>query len=466
MGAGAGEAGCGLRRGGLGTVSAGIPDLDPNRVALGSLSLLPGSANNVANCNSLPFTQDPLATDGDRQYAVWIAGAARTPLLAWRDLPGGAWTEPLDLGAFPDSPFAAPAKLDPHHSYALGVDGSSRVHVAGNSHNESLRYARSAAGDATRWEAAEMIGADEERATYPAFVSLVDRTLLFFYRDGRAGHGDVYLNRLAAGGERWERVGMLVSGGGRDESPYLNHVAVGSAGVVHVSGCFRGRGGAAANRDVWHAVSDDGGTTWRSASGESLALPLTHETAPIVVPTPPHGSGLVNQMGMGIDADGRPHVSYFHYDEAGATQVALASWDGERWRSRDLARLTHRMETETPILDASVARPQIACTADGVVWAVFRAAHDGRGGRVSCIRCTPGLPLREFPLYDGDLGAWEPTLDSRALRERDELHLLLTPAPPYPVGEVGPIDAGWGERRIGVLSVRGAELAAAAERAG
>jgi BNR repeat-containing family member len=448
-------------------LSAALPDLDPGLVALGSLSLLPAPANNVANVNSLPFTQDPVATAGDRQYAVWVSGPRRAPLLAWRDLPEGAWSEPVDLSAVPGSPFTAETKLDPHHSYALGVDAQGRVHVAGNNHNEALRYARSEPGDPTRWSAGEMIGSEEERVTYPAFVSLPDGMLLFFYRDGRAGHGDVYLNRLPAGGERWERVGMLVAGRGSDESPYLNHVAVGRDGALHVSGCFRGKGGAAANRDAWHVASDDGGTTWRGAAGEPLDLPLTHETAPIVVPTPPRGSGLVNQMGAAVDAAGQPHVAYFHYDAAGATQVALSSYwdDGDggapRWRSRDIAALTHRMETETPIVDASVARPQIACTADGNVWALFRTTHDGRGGRLSCIRCTPGLPLRELPLYEGDLGAWEPTLDSRALRERDELHLLLTPAPPYPVGAVGQVAAGWTERRIGVLSVRGAELAAA-----
>lgn len=438
-----------------------LPDLDPGKVRLGTLSQLPAAANNVANVNSLPFTQDPLATADGRQYAVWITGPERAPLLCRRELPDGAWGEPIDLSVFPGSPFAAAAKLDPHHSYSLGLDGTGRVHVAGNSHNESLRYARSAAGDATRWEAAEMLGVEEERVTYPAFVSLPDGTLLFFYRDGRAGRGDVYLNRLAAGSDRWERVGMLVGGSRSEESPYLNHVAVGRDGALHISGCFRGKGGAATNRDVWHAASDDGGSTWRGAAGEPLQLPLAHENVPVIVPTAPRGSGLVNQTGMDVDAAGRPHVSYFHYDDAGATQVALASWDGERWRSRDLARLTHRMETETPIVDASVARPQVACTADGNVWAVFRVAHDGRGGRVSLIRCTPELPLRELVLYDGDLGTWEPTLDSRALRERDELHLLLTPAPPYPVGEVGPIDPAWEERRIGVLSVSGAELAAA-----
>jgi hypothetical protein len=439
-------------------------DLSPDRIALGSLSLLPASANNAANCNSLPFTQDPLASDGERQYAVWISGTRRSPLLSVRALPDGSWAAPRDLAALPGSAFAAPTRLDPHNSYALGVDTGGCLHVAGNHHNEPLRYMRSQPRDLDRWERGAMVGSEEESVTYPAFVSLPDGSLLFFYRDGRAGYGDVYLNRLGPGEEGWSRIGKLVEGRRSGESPYLNHVAVSAAGAVHVSGCFRGRGGAAANRDVWHALSEDGGASWCGAGGERLKLPLSHETVPIAIGTEPRGSGLVNQMGMDVDPRGRPHVSYFRYDEDGATQVALASHDGSGWRSRDLAPLRHRMETDAPIVDASVARPAIACTAEGEVWAVFRASHDGRGGRASLIRCTPDRPLRELPLYDGDLGSWEPTIDSRALRERGELHLLLTVAPPYgPQVALAPA-AEWEQGAIGVLSVSAEELRACLPR--
>jgi hypothetical protein len=445
-------------------MSRSSEDLSAARVALGTLSLLPASANNVANCNSLPFTQDPLVSDGERQYAVWVSGPRRAPLVSFRSLPSGSWTAPRDLAALPGSSFAAPTRLDPHNSYALGLDAYGRLHLAGNHHNEPLRYMRSHPRDIDRWDRGAMVGRDEESVTYPAFVSLPDGSLLFFYRDGRAGFGDVYLNRLGPGEEGWGRIGKLVEGRRSKESPYLNHVAVSAAGAVHVSGCFRGRGGAAANRDVWHALSEDGGASWRGAGGERLELPLRHETAPVAVATEPRGSGLVNQMGMDVDPRGRPHVSYFRYDEQGATQVALASHDGSGWRSRDLAALQHRMETDAPIVDASVARPAIACTADGEVWAVFRASHDGRGGRASLIRCTPDRPLREVPLYDGDLGTWEPTIDSRALRERGELHLLLTVAPPYEAEGASAPAAEWAQRAIGVLSVSAEELLACRSR--
>jgi BNR repeat-containing family member len=443
-------------------VSPAGPSLSLERVALGELSLLPAPANNVANCNSLPFTQDALATDGARQYAIWVSGPRRAPLIAARELPHGRWSPPVDLQAVPGTPFDRPTERDPHNSYAIGVDALGRVHVAGNLHNRPLAYMRSGPESLDDWSAEPMIGSEEESVTYPTFVRLLDGTLLFVHRDGRSGFGDVYLNRLPPHGERWERLGMLVEGRSSGESPYLNHVAVSTTGALHVSGCFRERGaGAASNRDVWHATSEDGGATWRSAAGERLELPLTHAAAPIAVPTAPNGSGLVNQTGMDVDRDGNPHIAFFRYDERGATQIAHAWHDGALWRTRDVTTFTHRMETHTPIVDASVARPALACLDDGEVWATFRATHDGYGGRVVCARCTPGEEPREVTIYTGDLGSWEPSFDTTALRSRNELHLLLTAAPPYALDEDAAPELGWTEQPIGVLSLSAEELSAA-----
>jgi len=435
-----------------------------DQVAIGDFSPLPASANNVSNCNSLPFTQDALVTDGDRQYAIWISGAERAPLIAERALADGGWSEPVDLQKLPGSPFNLPTKLDPHHSYALGVDALGRVHVAGNVHNEPLRYMRSEPGDLSRWSAEPMIGEEEASVTYPAFVRLPDGSLLFVFRNGRAGLGDVYLNRLLPEAGSWERLGVLVDGRSTGESPYLNHIAVSAAGALHVSGCFREQGGGAAgNRDVWHMLSDDGGTSWRSVAGEPLKLPLGHHSVPIAVPTPSSGSGLVNQTGMDVDPAGNPHIAFFRYDESGATQIAHAWHGGDRWQTRDVTALTHRMDTETPIVDASVARPAVACMADGEVWAIFRAAHDGYGGRAACVRCTPGEELRETTICEGDLGTWEPSFDSAALRQRDELHLLLTVAPPYDAERLGASEVDWADQSIGVLSLSGEDLSRALE---
>jgi hypothetical protein len=439
--------------------------LAADRVAVGELSLLPSSANNVANCNSLPFTQDALATHGTRQYAIWVSGPRRAPLIAQRELPRGPWSEPVDLQAVPGTPFERPTELDPHNSYALGVDALGRIHVAGNLHNRPLSYMRSAPADLSEWSAEPMIGSEEESVTYPAFVPLPDGTLLFFYRDGRSGFGDVYLNRLPPQCRRWERLGMLVEGRSTGESPYLNHVAVSAVGALHVSGCFRARSASAAwNRDVWHATSDDDGATWRSVAGDRLELPLGHASVPIAVSTAPSGSGLVNQTGMDVDRDGNPHIAYFRYDERGATQIAHAWHDGAAWRAHDVTALTHRMEIDTPIVDASVARPALACMDDGEVWAIFRASHDGYGGRAVCARCTPGKERREVTIYAGDLGTWEPSLDTAALRRRSELQLLLTAAPPYAPDTKEVAESGWTEQPIGVLSVSAEELRAGRPR--
>ena len=98
---------------------------------------------------------------------------------------GGGWhTE--DLSRLDGDPLATPTAEDNHNVYALGVDAEGGVHVAGNMHNDPLRYVEPppATWKAGRRQAASRAG---ERVTYPAFVALPDGTLLFFRREGSPG---------------------------------------------------------------------------------------------------------------------------------------------------------------------------------------------------------------------------------------------------------------------------------------
>jgi hypothetical protein len=430
--------------------------------ACGSVSPLPTTANNIANCNTLPFTQDALVTSGGTQCCVWVTGPELTPVVSSRRLPQGDWSPIVDLGRIPGNPFQIPTALDPHNSYAAGVDDRGRLHVVGNLHNQTLRYARSDDAELEEWSFGTMIGLDEASVTYPAFVKHPDGTLLFLYRDGRSGFGDIYANRLPPGSDAWERIGKLIDGKATGESPYLNHAVVSADWTLHLSGCFRGEGrSAATNRDVWHLQGSGAGRSWCSAAGEPLRLPLERQTVPIALPTRPEGSGLVNQTGMDVDPAGRPHIATTLYDSLGATQIIHMYHDGSRWRLRPVTSFKHRMETNAPILDAAVARPAVACTSDFRVWIVFRAAHNGRANFVRCIESRPDdEAVREFVLYGDDLGAWEPSYDTNALRSRDELHLLVTRAPPYTQSR-RPSDPSSTEP-IAVLSVTLPELIAGA----
>jgi hypothetical protein len=79
------------------------------------------------------------------------------------------------------------------------------------------------------------------------------------------------------------------------------------------------------------------------------------------------------------------------------------------------------------------------------------------------VRCTPGEELREVTIHAGDLGAWEPSLDTAALRQRHELHLPLTVAPPYDAERLAASAVDWADQPIGVLSLSGENLSRALE---
>jgi len=100
----------------------------------------------------------------------------------------------------------------------------------------------------------------------------------------------------------------------------------------------------------------------------------------------------------------------------------------------------------------------VVCVADRV-WIVYRTNRDGMRGQVRCIDCTPGRSkVREFSLFNSDLFYWEPVHDTVATREREELHLLLTPSPPFAPDNPDRDAEDWSSQPIGVLTLSGQDL--------
>ena len=171
--------------------------------------------------------------------------------------------------------------------------------------------------------------------------------------------------------------------------------------------------------------------------GAPLTVPISHPQIPLALATAPFGSGLVNQTGMDVDFRGRPHIAIFQYDDAGNTQIVHVWHDFDRWRSRQITSFGHRMRTDVPIIDASVARPLVACAPSGRVFVVTRSETDSHGPRLIAIETTPENPKPYgFTILRGDLGSSEPALDAGALL-RGQLQILATRSPPYVSGAAG-----------------------------
>ncbi len=355
--------------------------------------------------NGRVFIQDNLWSTADEQYAVWTAPDG-TPYAGKRGAGEVRW-QIVNLARIPGNPLAAPTDDDLHNAYVIAVDSVGYVHVAGNMHNDPLRYIRSQRpGDITSWEVASVEG-PVTVATYPTFVELPDGTLLFWHRQGISGDGFLLLDRLPPGERVWEHVGVFADGRPTQESAYVNDVAVDPrSGTVHVLFSWRLAGGALTTNDVGYAQSDDGGLTWETSGERAYSLPIVHETSELVIDTRDTGSGLVNHGGVTLDARGRPHGAVLFERPGGDRSFEHVWYDGRGWRR----------ETLGPVIDG---RPAIAGTPDGKVWLL--GSH---GGQLVAVDVTPGSDHQRREVAPVPPG-WEVAYDTQALVRDGTVEILV-----------------------------------------
>jgi hypothetical protein len=371
-------------------------------VASAETSVLPGRADGRHRQNARVFTQDALWTDIRGEYAVWV-NAAGDPIVGRRGRPDGRWST-FDLSRLRGNPLAAPTEPDEHNVYVIALDRDGYVHVAGNMHASPLRYVRSVRpGDITRWTTASMIGTEESAMTYPVFVRRRDGSLLFLYRQGGSGNGDVYLNAYAGG--RWTRVAKVIDGRASDESPYLFHVSVDDQDVLHLMFVWRRTGEESSNGDLSYARSPDGGTHWERANGRTVPVPITHARAEIVVNTARAGYRLSNAGGLETDSLGRPHAAMLVAAERGRRIWHV--WHDGRWRRRTVT-----------LPEPAVTRPSVVVSRSNRVYVLVSSRT-----AVWLVDMTNGADARV--LANGRLDGWELPFDTQALYLHGTLRFLL-----------------------------------------
>lgn len=107
---------------------------------------------------------------------------------------------------------------------------------------------------------------NESHVTYPEFHSLPEGDLIFAYRDGESGSGNMVLNRYATESRRWERIhDILIDGEGKRNAYW--QMCTSPDGRIHLSWVWRETWLVETNHDLAYAVSDDGGKTWRRSDG-------------------------------------------------------------------------------------------------------------------------------------------------------------------------------------------------------
>lgn len=427
----------------------------PHRTAV-DFELLPRFVDARTEANAVTFNRSNVVTDEDgTMYAAWWSDNSQ-PVIGKRT-PTGEWSV-FDFGDLPGTPLGSTIPDDGHNNFALVLDTDGHIHLWGNHHNSPLRYVRSAARrDITAWTAPGMVGTDEDSITYPQAVRVGDE-LLFFYRNGMSGNGDLFLNRWTGSG--WERMSSPLRGAGVTpaQSPYICTPAVGEDGSLHIFSVWRVSEDYGQTDGIDHMVSYDAGETWQSMDGTPLTIPAvptgstggTGSVMPRVVEQP-RGYGLINQTGAAVDSSGCPHAAWWLFktedNASGVLELHHIWWDGDEWRNDVVAEMSGQ---PGPIL--GTPRPHVVCPPEGGAFIMWRNARAGDGLHLIDVSGDLG----SFSVFNGDLGGFEPNYDVDAVREHGILRVLVCPQYRDTVNGVG--DERWNTMWGGILTVDLAQI--------
>lgn len=370
--------------------------------------------------NAVVFRKNSLVSHGDTQYIAFYDKDAYV-VLGKRALGSTTWE-------LKRSQYQGNAR-DAHNSISIMVDGAGYLHMAWDHHNHSLRYVRgSAPGSLELGEKGPMLGQDEGSVSYPEFYRLPDGNLLFLYRNGASGQGNLVMNRYDTGSGKWTRLhSKLISGEGQRNAywqAFIDH-----QGTLHVSWVWRESPDVASNHDLAYARSRDGGRSWEGSDGKPYTLPITQASAEYAARIP-QKSELINQTSMSADRAGNPYIaSYWRVAGSEVPQYHVVYRSEGAWRQLDLNfRSTPFSLSGQGTKAIPIARPQIMINVQkdrpsGLL--IFRDLE--RGSKVSVVRIDD-FKQAKWSVRDlgaASAGAWEPSFDTELWSRTGQLNLFL-----------------------------------------
>ena len=318
---------------------------------------------------------------------------------------------------------------DAHNSISLMTDGSGYLHLAWDHHNNPLRYCRSISPGSLELTAKmPMTGHNEERVTYPDFYKMPDGNLLFLYRDGSSGNGNLVIDRYDTKKKQWTQMQSDLIDGQGGRNAYWQ-ACIDGGGRVHLSWVWRESPDVGSNHDICYARSADGGLTWERSDGRKYRLPITAATAEYAWRVPMH-SGLMNQTSMCADAGGKPYIAtYWRPAGSGVPQYQLVWHDGKKWNEKELSQRVRPFALEgMGTKRAPISRPQILLGAKANGQRAFLLFRDEeREDRASVAICSdfPTGAWQVNDLTSDGLEAWEPSYDTELWNKKQELDLFV-----------------------------------------
>ena len=376
-----------------------------------------GKGFSSTSVNTAVFRTNSLVTHDDTQYISYY-DADGYLTLGKRVSGSTAWT--IEKSNYKGN------VSDGHNVISMMVDGDGYIHVSFDHHNNPLNYCRGIEpGSLTLGEKEAMTGMEENEVTYPEFHALANGDLIFVYRDGGSGRGNMVMNRYDLKSKKWERVQDILIDGEGERNAYWQ-MYIDPKGTIHVSWVWRETWLVETNHDLCYARSKDGGKTWENSRGELLDLPIKKDNAEYAWLIP-QNSELINQTSMTADANGNPYIAtYWRDQDSDIPQYRLVWNDGEEWHSAQVSNRTMPFSLKgggTKMIP--IARPRLVVNETGSAWYVFR--DEERGSKVSMYYTSDILSgnWEVTDLTEFAVNAWEPSLDTELWKAKKKLNIYV-----------------------------------------
>lgn len=317
---------------------------------------------------------------------------------------------------------------DAHNCISIAVDGDGYLHMAWDHHNNRLHYCKSMAPLSLELsEQMPMTGNEETKVSYPEFHAMPNGNLVFLYRDGGSGNGNLVMNTYDTKEKKWNRLqSNLIDGEGKRNAYW--QACVDAKGAIHISWVWRESPDVASNHDMSYAVSKDGGTSWQRSTGEKYQLPISISNAEKICSIA-QSSELINQTSMCTDASGNPYIASYWRGLNNVPQYHVIYKTGGSWKVNDLGfRTTDFSLSGKGTKQIPIARPQLLCWSKGKkinLALLFRDKERGDKVSVASTGNIAGNKWKLADLYDAGTGAWEPTYDIELWKRKQQLHVFV-----------------------------------------
>jgi hypothetical protein len=370
--------------------------------------------------NTVIFRQNSITSFKDTQY------------IAWYDQDGFVMLGKRKIGEEKWETKRSEYKgniSDAHNSISIIVDGSGFLHVSWDHHNNELRYCKSKfPGSLELSEKMMMTGKSETKVTYPQFFRQSNGNLIFMYRDGESGKGNLVINKYTLKTGKWSQLhSNLIDGEGLRNAYW--QACVDQKGGLHLSWVWRESPDVASNHDLCYAYSKDGGITWRKSTGERYALPIKESTAEVVQRIP-QNSELINQTSMTTTKAGKPLIaSYWREGNNPVPQYHVVYQEKGIWQTKDLGfRKTAFTLSGVGSKRIPISRPVILYHENDSQRNVYLIFRDEERGSKASIAISRDLKENVWEIQDlsqQDLGSWEPSFDTNLWAEKGILDLFV-----------------------------------------